>query len=102
MSFPLRLVWFYLLIAPHVLLIPIAVVMFSVLFPMYALKMPGATVMSVDRLARGGDVTFHFGIIQVMFESPFANIMPMRRAMGRIFSVLTLIFIVLAMTFIEI
>ena len=122
MSFPLRLVWLCLLIAPRVLLIPIAVVMFrkglqkdfpvfftyvlfeilefGVLFTMLEMKVPGPMQMSVDRLARGADVTFHFGIIQEMFESPFANIMPMRRAMGRIFSVLTLIFIVLAMTFI--
>lgn len=122
MSFSLRLVWLCLLIAPHVLLVPLAVVMFrkglqkdfpvfftyllfeilefGVLFTMLEMKVPGPTQMSVDRLARGADVAFHFGIIQEMFESPFGNIVPMRRAMRRVFSGLTLALIVLALTFI--
>ncbi len=122
MSFPLRLVWLFLYIAPRVLLICIAVVMFrkglqkdfpvffayilyeilefGVLFTMFEMKVPSPTHMSVDRLWRGGDVALHFGIIQELFESPFANIMPMRRAMNRIFAALTLVLILLAMAFI--
>lgn len=122
MSLSLRLVWLCLLIAPHVLLVPLAVVMFrkglqkdfpvfftyilfeilefSVLFAMLGMKVPDSTQMSVDRLARGADVALRFGIIQELFESPFANIVPMRRAMRRIFGGLTLALILLAMTFI--
>ncbi|MFZ3266198.1 MAG: hypothetical protein WA172_19485 [Terriglobales bacterium] len=73
---------------------------FGVLFTMLEMKVPGPTQMSVDRLSRGGDVALHFGIIQELFESPFANIVPMRRAMGRIFGGLSLVLILLAMTFI--
>lgn len=117
-----RIVWLYMWIAPHVLLIPIAIVMFrkgrhkdfpvffsyllfefvqfSAIFTMWCLKVPHPMWVATDLSFRAGSIAFRFGIIQEMFESPFANIMPMRRAMGRIFSVLTLIFIVLAMTFI--
>src|ERR1035438_9228874 len=67
---------------------------------MLEMKVPGPTQMSIDRLARGGDVALHFGIIQEMFESPFTNIVPMRWAMRRIFGVLTVVLIVLFMAFI--
>ena len=73
---------------------------FGVLFTMLEMKVPGPTQMSVDRLARGGDVALHFGIIQELFESPFANIVPMHWAMRRIFGVLTIVLILLSMVFI--
>lgn len=122
MAFPLRLVWLYLWIVPHVLLIPIAVVMgrkglhkdfpvfftyliyeilqFSILFSMYQLKAHGESLLNVDRIVRGGSVALRFGIIQEMFESPFVNIIPMRRAMGRTFNLLVVVLVVLAITFI--
>ncbi len=113
MGFPIRVVWFCLLIVPHVLFIPVAVTMFrkglhrdfpvfftyvlcqilefGVLFAMYVLKVPRPTSQIVDHLCREADVTLHFGMIQELFESPFADIIPMRRAMGRTFTALAIV-----------
>jgi hypothetical protein len=121
MSFQ-RIVWLYLWIAPHVLLIPIAIVMFrkgrhrdfrvffsyllfefaqfGVLFTMWRLKAPALMLLRTDLLCRAGSIAFRFGIIQEMFESPLANSIPLRRTMARMLNWVTALLVVLAVVFI--
>lgn len=116
-----RLTWLYMWIAPHVLLIPIAVVMFrkglhkeyrvffsyllfefvqfGVLFTMWCLKVSHPTMVEIDRLCRAGSIAFRFGIIQEMFESPLANNVPLHRTMARMFYGVTALLVALAAVF---
>jgi hypothetical protein len=117
-----RVVWLYLWIVPHVLLIVIALVMlrkglhkdfrvffcyllfefvqFVVLLTMYCLKAPVLMSITTDRLGRAGSIAFRFGIIQEMLESPLANSIPLRRTMARMLNWVTALLVVLSVVFI--
>jgi hypothetical protein len=117
-----RIVWLYMWIAPHVLLIPIAIVMFrkgrhkdfpvffsyllfefvqfSAIFTMWCLKAPHPMWVTTDLSFRAGSIAFRFGIIQEMFESPLANSIPLRRTMARMLNWMTALLVVMAVVFI--
>lgn len=121
MSFQ-RLVWFGLWIAPHVLLIAVAILMlrkgrqkefpifflyllfefvqFGVLFTMWCLKVPNQMWVAADRLFRAGSIALRFGIIQEMLESPLGNNIPFRRTMARMFNWVAGFLVILAAVFV--
>jgi hypothetical protein len=109
-------------IAPHVLLIPVAVVMFrkglhkeyrvfffyllyefvqfAVLFTMWCTEASHAMMMTIDLLGRSGSVALRFGMIMEMFESPVANNVPLQKTMARMFNAVTVLLVVLAALFV--
>lgn len=108
----------YLWIAPHVLLLAVAVVMFRkklykdfpiffayllfeflqfcLLFTMAYLKMPATAYAKIDLLDRAGDIALRFGILQELFASPLAHNFAMRRKVGRILNWVTVVLVALA------
>ena len=116
-----RILYFYLWIAPHVLLIAVALVMlrrglhkkfpiffsyllfdflqFCVLFTIYR-RDAWASYATVDILGRSGDIALRFGILQEMFESPLAHSVPLRRAMARTVNWVTFSLVLLSSMFI--
>jgi len=114
----------YLFVAPHVLLIPIAIVMFRkglhrefpiffsylwyellyfcVLYPIYSrlLISPTWLYLDLDEFFRAGDIAFHFGILQELFESPVKHDDSLRQTSGRILKWVTGALVVLASAFI--
>ena len=112
----------YLWIAPHVLLLAVAAVMFrkglhksfpiffsyvlfeflmfSILYPMALFRWPTTIYTRVDMLDRAGNIALFFGIIQEMFEAPIAHNAALRRGMGQMRDRLTAILLVLASAFI--
>lgn len=116
-----RILYFYLWIAPHVLLLAVAFLMwrrglhkefpiffsyllfdflqFSVLFTIYWRDAWGSYV-TVDLVGRSADIALRFGILQEMFESPLAHSVPLRRAMARTVNWVTFSLVILALVFI--
>jgi len=108
----------YLWIAPHVLLLAVAVVMFRkklykdfpiffayllfeflqfcLLFTMPSLKITATTYAKIDLFDRAGDIALRFGILQELFGAPLAHNFPMRRKVGRILNSVTVALVVLA------
>jgi len=115
-------VFFYLWIAPHLLLIPLAILMFRksrhkefpiffsyvlfefvqfcVVFSMHALKVSYKLNLKTDLFARAGSIALHFGILQQLFHAPLANNLTLQRTTARILNWLTAVLIVLAALFI--
>jgi len=117
----------FLWATPHVLLIPLAVIMiyrglhrefpiffsyvlfefllFCILFAMaHAFRLHFRLISpeiyaKIDPFGRAGTVALHFGIFQELFESPVAGSPPLRQAMARILNWATLIIVVLAVIF---
>lgn len=120
--------YYYLWIAPHLLLLPVAVLMFrkglhrefpiffsyllfefvqfSVLFTINVLYrshyyvVPSWMNQSVDLISRTGSIALHFGILQELFESPVAHSPELRRTHARMLKVVSGVLIVLALLFI--
>jgi hypothetical protein len=114
----------YLWVAPHLLLIPVAVVMFykrlyreypiffsyllfeiiqfSILYGMvsHLLKMPPWLYMKFDLYGRIGSTAFHFGILRELFESPIRHNASSRRTSARAFNWITGFLVLLATGFI--
>jgi len=108
----------YLWIAPHVLLLAVAVVMFRkklhkdfpiffyyllfeflqfcVLFTMSSLNAPVRMYVKIDLFDRAGDIALRFGIFQELFGAPLAHNFPLRRKVGRILNAVTVVLVVLA------
>jgi len=114
----------YLWIAPHCLLLVVAIVMlhkgshksFPIFFSyllfeflqfclLYAVaefhfKISTATYLKLDLFDRAGGAALHFGILHELFGEPLAHNRSMRRKIGRIMNWITLVLIVLAVVFI--
>jgi len=95
----------YLWVAPHVLLVAVALLMwfrklhrefpiffsyllfeillFGVLFTMYFLGIRDLRYVRADMAGQMGSIAFRFAILQELFEAPLANNMPLRRALAR-------------------
>jgi hypothetical protein len=121
MSFQ-RLVWLYLWIAPHVLLIAVAnlmlwkgrqkdfpvfyfylvfeVVQFGAILTMWCLKAPHPMWITTDLWFRAGSTALRFGIIQEMLESPLANSISLRRTIARLLNWVTGFLVVLSAVFV--
>lgn len=123
-----RFIYFYLWLAPHLLLAPVAILMlrrrlhkefpiffcyllfeflqfcflFTVhfLFTTHWVAISASTYGKIDIFGRAGDIALHFGILQELFESPLAHNAPLRRTMGRILNGVTVFIVVLASLFI--
>ena len=118
-----RTLWLYLWIAPHLLLIPVAVIMFRrglhknfpiffsyvifellqfcVLFSLRSVRgVSIATYQEIDVFSRIGSIALRFGIIQEMFESPVAHSVPLRRTMARILNWATVVAVALTSLFV--
>lgn len=121
-------VYQYLWIVPHVLLVPLALLMlfrglyreflifFSyVVYEFLQFCVLGALFLSfrqhsnlispqmylkIDLFSRAGDIALHFGIIHELFVSPVAESAPLRRVATRIANWVTLLLVVLAAVFI--
>jgi hypothetical protein len=114
--------FYYLWIAPHLLLIVVATLMFRksrhknfpiffsylifeflqfcVIFSLYCLRTPFQTYRQVDILLRAGSIALHFAILQELFGSPLANNSALRQVMAPILKWLTVVLILLAAVFI--
>ena len=114
----------YLYVAPHVLLIPLAIVMFRkglhrqfpiffsylcyeflqscVFYPIYSRLMilPMWLYLDLDMFFRAGDIVFHFGILQELFESPVKHNDSLRQTSSRILKWVTVALVVIASAFI--
>ncbi len=112
----------YLWIAPHLLLLAVAAVMFRkrlykdfpifftyllfeflqccLLFTMFSLKAAPALYVKLDLFDRAGDIALHFGILHELFVAPVAQRVPMRRDAGRILNWVMVVLAVLASVFI--
>src|ERR1700733_649945 len=114
----------YLYIAPHVLLIPVAIVMYRkglhrqfpiffsyllyeflescVMYPIYSrlVILPMWLYLGLDQLFRAGDIIFHLGILQELFESPVKNNDSLRQSSARILKWVTGALVVMASSFI--
>ena len=117
-----RLLWLGLWIAPHVLLIAVAIMMlrkgrqkdfpiffsyllfeflqFGIWFTMWYLKVPHLTLTVTDRYLRAGSIAFRFGIIQEMLESPLGNNIPLRRTVARMLNWVAAFLVILAAVFV--
>jgi hypothetical protein len=117
-----RLLWFYLWIGPHVLLLVVAIVMFrkarhkefpiffsyllfeffqfAVLFTMFILKPPSSIYSKMDLFGRAGSIALHFGIIQEMFHSPVLQAAHLRKAAAGVLKWVTVFLILLSAVFI--
>jgi hypothetical protein len=117
----LHFIWLYLWIAPHVLLVVIAIVMvrkglqrdfpiffsyllyeflqFCLLFAMHIWRPSLSTYLEVDVIGRAGSIALRFGIIQEMFESPFTHSFSLRRGMARTLNWVTVVLVVIAAVF---
>jgi len=114
--------WLYLWIAPHLLLIAIAAVMFRkglhrqspiffcylifeiatscLLFTLYSLKVAVGFYLNVDMFCRAGSIALRFGVFRELFESPLSSDSPLRRTLGRALNWVTAVLIALACAFI--
>jgi hypothetical protein len=121
--------YYYLWIAPHLLLLPVAVLMFRkglhkdfpiffsyllfefaefvVLFSLYLVyyrllhyEVPSSTYRTIDLIGRTGSIALHFGILQELFESPVAHSSELRRTHARILKAVSSVLIVIALLFI--
>jgi len=112
----------YLWIAPHVLLLAVAVVMvrkklhrdfpiffayllfeflqFCLLVTMVYVKISPALYFRIDLFDRAVDIALHFGILHELFVAPVAKRLPMRRDMGRILNWVIVVLVALASVFI--
>jgi hypothetical protein len=114
----------YLFVAPHVLLIPVAIVMFRkglhrqfpiffaylfyeflefcVFYPIYTrlVILPMWLYLDLDRLFKAGDIILHLGILQELFESPVKNSDSLRQTGARILKWVTSALVVMASAFI--
>jgi len=118
-----HILWLYLWIAPHVLLIAVAVLMFHKglhkdfpIFVTYLLfeflqfcilfglrsfeRVPISVYQDIDMFGRVGSIALRFGIIQEMFEAPLAHNIPLRRTVSKMLNRATAIIVVLASIFI--
>jgi hypothetical protein len=115
-------VWLYFWIAPHALLLAVAVTMyrrqqhrdfpiffsyllleflqFSVLLTMYLLDAPGTAYVKVDSVGRAASIALHFAILQELFESPVAHSVPLRREVARILNVIMVALMLLSVGFV--
>ncbi len=114
--------WFYFWVAPHVLLLVVAFLMFrkgrhkefpiffsyllfeflqfAVLFTMYFLKTPSSIYSKTDLFGRAGSIALHFGIIQEMFHSPVLQAAHLRKAAAGVLKWVTVFLILLSAVFI--
>jgi hypothetical protein len=121
--------YYYFWIAPHLLLLPVAVLMFrkglhkefpiffsyllfefvefAVLFSLHIVfyqvlhyVVPSPTYKAVDLISRTGSIALHFGILQELFESPVAHSSELRRTHARMLKAVSGVLIVLALLFI--
>jgi hypothetical protein len=121
--------FYYLWIAPHLLLLPVAVLMFRrglhkefpiffsyllfefaefcALFSMHLIDyrlnlyaFPSWMNTTVDLIGRTGSIAFHFGILQELFESPVAHSPELRRNSARILRWVSGVLIVMALLFV--
>jgi hypothetical protein len=114
----------YLFVAPHVLLIPVAIVMFRkglhrqfpiffsylfyelvylcVFYPIFSqlVVLPMWLYLDLDQFFRAGDIIFHLGILQELFESPVKNNDSLRQTSARILKWVTGALVVMASAFI--
>jgi hypothetical protein len=114
----------YLYVVPHLLLIPVAVVMFRkrlhrqfpiffsylcyeflqscVLYPIYSrlLILPMWLYLDLDMFFRAGDIIFHLGILQELFEAPVKYNDSLRQTSARILKWVTGTLVVMASAFI--
>src|ERR1700690_96130 len=114
----------YLYVAPHVLLIPVAIVMlrkglhrqfpfffsslvsellyFCVFYPIVSrlLILPTRLYLNLDVFFKAGSIAFHFGILQELFESPLKHYDSLRQAGARILRWVTGALVVMALAFI--
>jgi hypothetical protein len=115
-------IWLYLWIAPHLLLILVAILMYRrsqhkafpifftyllfeflktcLLFAMHSLKTPGPIYLKTDLLCRSASIALHFGILQELFSAPVASNASMRRGVARMLNWITVVMIGLAAVFI--
>jgi hypothetical protein len=118
-----HLIWLYryLWIAPHVLLLTVAVVMFRkklhkqypiffsyllfefalfcVLFTMLRLRMPTPLYVKADLVERIGDAAFSFGIIQELFSAGLIHVGPLQKNMERVLRWVTLALVAIGLAF---
>lgn len=120
--------YLYLWIAPHLLLVAVAVLMLRrklykefpiffvyllfdflqfcflfathLLFTTHSFAISASVYGKIDIFSRAGDIALHFGILQELFESPLVHNVPLRRTMGRMVNWVTLFLVVLASVFI--
>ncbi len=114
----------YLFVAPHVLLIPVAIVMFRkglhrqfpvffsylvyeflqfcVYYPIFSRQviLPTWLYLDLDVFFKAGSTAFHFGILQELFESPVKHSDSLRRTSTRILKWVTVALVVMALAFI--
>jgi hypothetical protein len=114
----------YLFVAPHVLLIPVAIGMFRkglqrqfpiffsylfyellylcVFYPIFSrlLILPMWLYLDLDMFFRAGDIIFHLGILQELFEAPVKNNDSLRQSSARILKWVTGILVIMASAFI--
>ncbi len=119
-----HIIFRYLFVAPHLLLIPIAIVMyrkglhrqfpiffsylfyelleFCVLYPIYTrlVILPMSLYLGLDQFFRAGDIILHLGILQELFESPVKNNDSLRQTSARILKWVTGAIVVMASAFI--
>jgi cytochrome c oxidase subunit IV len=119
----LRLAWLYLWIAPHLLLILVAVLMvrngrqrdfpiffsyllyeflqFVVIFSIWCLEAPHPMWLRTDEILRGGSVVFRFAMIQEMIAAPFSHSIPMGKIMTRMLNWGTGFLVVISLVSVE-
>jgi hypothetical protein len=114
----------YLFVAPHVLLIPVAIVMFRkalhrqfpvffsylcyeflqfcVFYPILTrlLILPTWIYLDLDMFFKAGSTAFHFGILQELFESPVKHDDSLRKSSTSILRWVTVALVVMASAFI--
>ena len=119
-----HIIYRYLFVAPHVLLIPVAIVMFRkglhrqfpiffsylfyeflqscVFYPIYSrlLILPTWLYLDLDMFFKAGSIAFHFGILQELFESPVKHNDSLRETSTRILKWVTVALVVMASAFI--
>ena len=119
-----HIIYRYLNVAPHVLLIPVAIVMFRkglhrqfpiffsylcyellqfcVFYPIYSrlLILPQWLYLDLDMFLRAGSIAFHFGILQELFEAPVKRNDSLRQTSTRILKWVTGALVVMASAFI--
>lgn len=112
----------YLWVAPHVLLLAVALLMwrkklhrefpiffsylvfeilqFSVLFVMRLLGTPSDVYVNADIAGRIGSIAFRFAILQELFEAPLANNMPLRQPVARALNGIAILLMALSAAFV--
>jgi hypothetical protein len=115
-------IYLYLWVAPHVLLIAVALLMvrrglhkdfpiffsylffgflqFCLLFTMYYRGAPASWYVTADMICRGSDIALRFGILHEMFESPLVHSVELHGTMARTLRWVTVSLVMLASVFI--